>query len=177
MDEEFFRKVGERTLELIGYGKELEIELVFVGEKEMQNLNRRWRGKNKVTDVLSFSDIDMPVGELAEKYSLMEILKKKIRVYGKEKIASSEHLLAMTEKKAGNDGENVPELMGGFAEIIISLPYAKKKARRENLTANQELAMLFAHGILHILGYDHERSEEEEKAIWEVQNKILKEFL
>lgn len=160
VDEEFFRKVGERTMELIGYDKELEIELVFVGEKEMQNLNRRWRGKNKVTDVLSFSDIDMPVGELAEKYNLVEILKKKIFPFKLKKSESPK-----------------PELMGGFAEIIISLPYAKKKARRENLTANQELAMLFAHGILHISGYDHERSEEEEKAIWEVQNKILKEFL
>lgn len=58
-------------------------------------------------------------------------------------------------------------------QIIICLPYSKKEARKQNLTFNQELAMLFCHGILHILGHDHEHSKKEEAAMWEIQDKIL----
>lgn len=68
------------------------------------------------------------------------------------------------------------EISVGVNQIIICLPYSKKEARKQNLTFNQELAMLFCHGILHILGHDHERSKKEEVAMWEAQDEILKKL-
>ncbi|OGD38260.1 rRNA maturation RNase YbeY [Candidatus Azambacteria bacterium RIFCSPLOWO2_01_FULL_37_9] len=53
---------------------------------------------------------------------------------------------------------------------MICLPYAEKQAKKLKLTLKQELAMLLSHGILHILGYDHERSKKEAKIMDELQN-------
>lgn len=38
-----------------------ELAVVFVGDRRMQTLNARWRGKNKTTDVLSFGYSTKPV--------------------------------------------------------------------------------------------------------------------
>src|SRR5688572_9836266 len=43
-----------------------------------------------------------------------------------------------------------------FGEIYISLPTAKKQARERGHTRQEELNTLFVHGVLHLLGYDHE---------------------
>ncbi|MDE3241178.1 MAG: rRNA maturation RNase YbeY [Nitrospirota bacterium] len=48
-----------------------------------------------------------------------------------------------------------PLLLG---DVVISLPQAARQARAQNVPLNRELAQLLVHGILHLLGYDHERS-------------------
>lgn len=45
----------------------LAIELSFVGEKEIQRLNRELRGIDKVTDVLSFPALDLERGQAIKK--------------------------------------------------------------------------------------------------------------
>jgi probable rRNA maturation factor len=47
-------------------GKNLEISIGIVGENEIKNLNRMYRGKNKVTDVLSFGEIDQKEKDFTE---------------------------------------------------------------------------------------------------------------
>lgn len=37
--------------------REANLSVAFVGEREMRRLNKQWRGKDKVTDVLSFEDV------------------------------------------------------------------------------------------------------------------------
>lgn len=62
--------------------------------------------------------------------------------------------------------ENMPNTPLG--SIIISADFVKEKAQFYNHSINDEFNLLFIHGILHILGYDHEvdngehRSKEEE---------------
>lgn len=43
-----------------------------------------------------------------------------------------------------------------LGSIIISIDTAKKQATSENLTLDEELKILFLHGLLHLLGFDHE---------------------
>lgn len=50
-----------------------------------------------------------------------------------------------------------------LGEIIISYPQAEEQAKEQGHPVEQELALLIIHGILHLLGYDHEQSEEEAK--------------
>jgi len=50
-----------------------------------------------------------------------------------------------------------------LGEIIISYPQAEEQAREQGHPVEQELALLIIHGILHLLGYDHEKPEEEAK--------------
>lgn len=54
IDEKFFQKIGEIVLKKLKQPKDAEISLVFVGDKRMRKLNKKYRGKDRITDVLSF---------------------------------------------------------------------------------------------------------------------------
>lgn len=90
------------------------LSLAFVSKAEIKKINRIWRKKNAVTDVLSF----------AEFKNLKEIKNKK----GKEIF---------------------------LGEIILCYDDIKAYARKNGLKINRELAQVFLHGILHLLGFRH----------------------
>jgi len=56
LDKRHLNKITERTLEIAKIQKPTEISLVIVGEKRIRALNKRFRGIDRVTDVLSFRD-------------------------------------------------------------------------------------------------------------------------
>ncbi len=56
-----------------------------------------------------------------------------------------------------------PDGITRLGEIIISYPQAVEQAKKQEHSVAQELALLIIHGILHLLGYDHEKPEEEAK--------------
>ncbi len=59
-----------------------------------------------------------------------------------------------------------------LGEIIISIPYAMRQAKKKGHSLNAEAQLLLVHGILHLLGYNHAEEEEKEK-MWEAQTAIL----
>ena len=48
-----------------------------------------------------------------------------------------------------------------MGDIVISTETAKRQAAEHGLTLEEEIVLLLIHGILHLLGFDHERSDEE----------------
>ncbi len=54
--------------------------------------------------------------------------------------------------------EHTKNLLG---DIVICIDQAKKQAEEYGHTLGEEIAVLCAHGLFHLLGYDHEVSEEE----------------
>lgn len=60
-----------------------------------------------------------------------------------------------------------------LGDIIISAEKAVEQAEVYGHSVERELAFLAVHSVLHLLGYDHERSPEEEKDMFERQEKIL----
>ena len=44
-----------------------------------------------------------------------------------------------------------------LGDIVIDVPYAAGQARRRGHTLRREVQILLAHGLLHLLGYDHEK--------------------
>jgi rRNA maturation RNase YbeY len=107
IDEEFFKKTAKMILK--GENKkDTDLSIALVGQGRIRELNRRYRGKNRITDVLAFLNTDM-----------------------------------------------------GLGEIVICLKEAKKNAKRYGLTFEKELSKVLIHGILHLLGYNHEESEGE----------------
>ena len=48
-----------------------------------------------------------------------------------------------------------------LGDVVISVETAARQAEEHHLSFNEELILLAIHGILHLLGYDHERSPQE----------------
>ena len=91
------------------------VSVLYCADARMRSLNRRYRGKDRSTDVLAF-----PAGE------------------------------------AGR---------GFLGDIVISVPYAAREARRRREPAGRELDRLLLHGFLHLMGYDHETDDGEMDAL------------
>lgn len=115
------KKIALKTLKFLNL-KQL-VSIVLVGDKRIQELNKEYRHKNKVTDVLSFGD------------------------WQEE------------------------DFLG---EVIICVPQAKRQAKEFGIDFKSEMARLLIHGILHLAGYDHEKSKKEEKIMFGLQDQILK---
>lgn len=60
-----------------------------------------------------------------------------------------------------------------LGEVLISLAQAKRQAEIAGHSLEQEMALLFVHGLLHLFGYDHEKSESETKLMDKKQETIL----
>ena len=61
----------------------------------------------------------------------------------------------------------------GIGDIVISLERAEAQAREYGHSFERETAFLCVHSVLHLLGYDHERGQAEEKEMFEKQEQIL----
>lgn len=70
-----------------------------------------------------------------------------------------------------NETKNIEENILG--DIVISVDTLRKQAKKYDMTINDELAFLYVHGLLHLLGYDHEISQTEENNMFKLQNEIL----
>ncbi len=60
-----------------------------------------------------------------------------------------------------------------LGDIVISLEKAAAQAEEYGHSLKREVAFLTVHSMLHLLGYDHERSEEEEKEMFGKQDIVL----
>ncbi len=68
---------------------------------------------------------------------------------------------------------NTPDVMTLLGDIIISVDTATKQAEEYGNTLERELCFLAVHSSLHLLGYDHETSEEDERYMISKQKEIL----
>ena len=104
-----------------------EVTVAIVADAKMRALNRQFRGKDAVTDVLSF-----PVEKR---------LRKGVR-----------HLFRGSQVKKVPYSFSLPFL----GEIVIARGVARRQARALGHPLATELRILALHGLLHLLGYDHE---------------------
>jgi len=74
-----------------------------------------------------------------------------------------------------DDGLSFPgkKILG---DIAISLDKAKFQAKEHDLAFKEEIILLLIHGILHLLGYDHEISEQEEIKMRNKTRELFKEI-
>jgi rRNA maturation RNase YbeY len=59
-----------------------------------------------------------------------------------------------------------------LGDVVISIETATCQAKEHDLSTEEELILLLIHGILHLLGYDHERSASEAEAM-QIKSRIL----
>ena len=60
-----------------------------------------------------------------------------------------------------------------LGSIVISLDFVEEKAKEYNHTKEEEFSLLFIHGLLHLLGFDHEIDSGEHR---EKEEEIIKQF-
>jgi probable rRNA maturation factor len=104
------------TTALAGRKKNCEITIRIVGVKEIAQLNKQYRKKNKPTNIIAFN------------------------FYPPPKVKSN--------------------LLG---DLVICAPVAKLEAKLQHKTIISHWAHLTIHGVLHLLGYDHENAAEAKK--------------
>ena len=146
--EKLFQRVAETVLKVVGIKDKTEISLAIVGDGRMRKLNKMYRARNRVTDVLAFAN-----------KSVIPYLAK-----------------AFPRLKKGQEIEFIepPDNVKRLGEVIICYPRAKKQAKRLDHSLEKELTVLLIHGILHLLGYEDEKGAKKATEMKEMEKKILK---
>jgi rRNA maturation RNase YbeY len=67
---------------------------------------------------------------------------------------------------------NLPGGLRLLGDVVISVEKAKRQAKERGRTFDEEIATLLVHGILHLLGYDHERSAKAARVMGRLEKKI-----
>jgi len=78
-------------------------------------------------------------------------------------------------------GKNLPTDVLSFAsmekdslgELLFCLDVLKKQAKEQRHSLEIEFLYMLIHGVLHLLGYDHELSKKEEKLMFKIQDKLF----
>lgn len=125
--------IAETACRRAGIAGEVEISLLFCDDREIEDLNARYRNQQAPTDVLSFGQEDMPR----------------------------------------------PDGMTVLGDVVISLETVVRRCKAAageteavHSAAQREVRLLFCHGVLHLLGYDHGSAQERERMA-AVQSAIL----
>lgn len=139
----------------------LEINLQ-VDKRFIANLERNWL-RSVIRKVIKTLGLTSPV-----EVSLVVTDTEKVRQLNKEYRGKNEptDVLAfamISGKDKGKSFVTPPDGVLHLGEVVISYPQAVKQAAERRHSVEQELVLLITHGILHLVGYDHEQPNEAEK--------------
>ena len=105
------------------------VSVAVVSDQRVRALNRQYRGIDRPTDVLSFPAVNWP-----------------------QRAQSSQR--SVPQRDSANSAASAAKFLG---DIVIARGVARRQARELGHTETTELKVLALHGLLHLLGYDHER--------------------
>lgn len=151
--QELVEKTVSAVLAHEGIKTEVEVSVTFVPEEDIRVLNRENRGKDQVTDVLSFPML-----------SYSETPRKVTK--------SAEDLSEAYTHTENLDPENQHLYLG---DIVICFPRAKEQALSFGHSLRREISFLTVHSMLHLLGYDHE-TKDSEQIMFGVQTTIMNQL-
>ncbi len=72
--------------------------------------------------------------------------------------------------REGEFGEISPELLG---DVIISLPTAQREAEEAGISLDSMISRLLIHGILHLVGFEHDRGEDAAREMEQRSSELL----
>ncbi len=146
------------------------LSIAFVGEKRMRSLNKAYRRRNKPTDVLAFS-----YSERSSIYpaSYSERNARYVEGTARHSERSSIYPAGYAERPPGADPPTA-EKAKARGEIIVCVSEIRSNAGRFKVPYRQEFVRAIIHGVLHLLGYEHEKSSRGAKQMFQKQEEYLK---
>jgi len=112
-----------------------ECNVCLVDDRQIRRLNAHHRGKEHATDVLSFAWDNQQASSRREN--------KARRTLSRDTVRSPGDRAAL-------------EFKNFLGDIVISVDTAKRNAHQHGHSTLHEVRRLILHGVLHLLGYDHE---------------------
>ena len=82
----------------------------------------------------------------------------------------STDVLAFAYREVGSD---VAPLLG---DVVISIPTARRQAKAFSHSLDEEVLRLLIHGVLHLVGYDHERSRQQARRMERKETELFETF-
>src|SRR5713226_3578476 len=140
--EQFVDRV-QRALRL----REYELTVCLVSDAVIGRLNRSYLGKRGPTDVLSFPAECNGATPRPRENNSTQRTQRTQRTHGTQR--NRNHREEFSSASFGRSSSYL-------GDIAISPETARRSARRFSHPLPQELRMLVLHGVLHLIGYDHE---------------------
>jgi probable rRNA maturation factor len=131
-------RLARSVLDAQAVKEDVEVSLLFVDEPTIAQLRERFLGESGPTDVLAF-----PIDEEAD-------------VGGR---SPDEGGTGPGGALEGEEGE-MPVLLG---DVVVCPSVAARNATEHDCSFDDEVALLVVHGLLHLLGMDHEDNDEAER--------------
>jgi pyridoxine 5-phosphate synthase len=75
------------------------------------------------------------------------------------------------------EGEDLTMARNLLGDIVISVDTAAREARKEGTSVHHRLNVLLVHGFLHLLGYDHEKSDSEAERMFRKEREFLEDLI
>jgi len=151
-----------------------EIE-IFVEEEFRGVVNGGWV-KKIVRQILKAEGVAPPY-EVSLVFTDSETVQQLNRDYrGVDEPTDVLAFCMLPQQEADSSFALPPDGVTRLGEIIISYPQAVEQAKEQGHSPENEMALLIIHGILHLLGYDHEQPEEESK-MREKEKELLEKCL
>ncbi len=140
---EIIEKVVAQCLDEEDFPYEAEISILLTDDKQIQELNKNFRGKDAPTDVLSFPALEY---KKAGDFSFLD--------------------------EAGDEYFNPDTGECILGDIVISVDRAISQAEEYGHSIVREIAFLTAHSMFHLMGYDH-MTDDERLIMEDKQKKVL----
>lgn len=136
----------------------------------MQNRQRTYPVNQKnllrwARQILSLQKLDAEMG-------IILVNNRQIRVYNRD-YRKKDHPTDVLSfpMREGVGGELHPDFLG---DVMISLERSAEEAILYGRSRREQLLILLIHGVLHLLGYDHERSPKEERRMQRRERLLFK---
>src|SRR3970282_2376200 len=70
--------------------------------------------------------------------------------------------------------QDMPDGVRLLGDVIISVDKAKEQAKERDRSLDEEMTTLLIHGVLHLLGYAHERSANDARIMGRLEKKLYR---
>jgi probable rRNA maturation factor len=142
------RRIARHVLSVQRVPRDVEVEVVLADAATVRELNRLYRGRDEETDVLSFSERDLEPSVEAAGF----------------------------DPRGFKGFVEAPDATPSLGEVVVCLPVAAAQAAALGQPLAGAVAHLVVHGLLHLIGFDHEASAAEAASMQRWEEALLRDL-